>query len=213
MIFNRHLELDGKHALLSPSKPFWMGESDDAFIKRICAGYAAQIGTVLHDEARKHIEHGFKVRKYDKQNIIMALLEAGIPRVVISNFDMDLALVNFMNYVNDTIGFVMQPEVTLKYSDYCFGHTDAIMYDETERVLRVHDMKTGTSPVHMEQLLGYAGLFCLEYAVAPKSLKMCELRIYQAGDVIFDNPTVDDLTAIVNEIRHKSDLAEAFFDR
>ena len=210
MIFNRHLELEGRYALMSPSKPFWIGESDDAFLKRLVSGYASQIGNILHEEARKYITHRFKARKSDKQNLIMALLEGGIPRAVINTLDMDRQTANFMNYVNDSVSFMMEPEVTLKYSDYCFGHTDAIFYSDTDRVLRINDMKTGTSPVHMEQLLGYAGQFCLEYAVNPKSLKLCELRIYQNGDIIFDNPTSDMLMTLINEIRHKDELARQF---
>lgn len=37
-------------------------------------------------------------------------------------------------------------------------------------MLRIHDLKTGISPVHMDQLLIYAALFCLEYKIKPGSI-------------------------------------------
>ena len=71
-------------------------------------------------------------------------------------------------------------------------------------------MKTGSTPVHIEQLLGYAGLFCLEYKVDPRSLKQCELRIYQLGDVIYHTPDAEELNAIVQTIMRKDELIKVF---
>lgn len=210
MIFNRHLELVGKHAPLSPSKYYWMADDEEGFFKRWVSSYMAQVGTILHDEARKRIEYGIKTKKSDKNNLIIALLEGGIPRGVVNDIDMDICLANFMNYTNDSIGFMMEPEVCLKYSEDCFGHADAVGYDENERILRINDMKTGSTPVHIEQLLGYAGLFCLEYKIDPRSLKGCELRIYQLGDIIFHTPGAEELNAIVQTIMRKDELIKLF---
>ena len=79
-------------------------------------------------------------------------------------------------YVNDAIGFKMTPEQILYYSDNCFGTADAILF--RNNFLRIHDLKTGKIPAHMEQLEIYAALFCLEYKVKPADIEM-ELRIYQ----------------------------------
>lgn len=63
-------------------------------------------------------------------------------------------------YVNDAIGYKMIPEQILFYSDNCFGTADAIVF--RNGLLRIHDLKTGVIPAHMEQLEVYAALFCLE---------------------------------------------------
>lgn len=60
-------------------------------------------------------------------------------------------------YVNDAIGFKMIPEQILFYSENCFGTADTIMF--RNRFLRIHDLKTGAIPAHMEQLKIYAALF------------------------------------------------------
>ena len=130
MNFNRHFELEGKHALLSPSKPYWLNYSQDQLRAYIISQNAAARGTRLHDLAAKLIQEGLKLR--------------GSTQTLTA-------------YVNDAIGYGMTPEVALKYSDNCFGHCDAI--DFSHNILRVHDLKTGSGPVHMEQLEIYAALF------------------------------------------------------
>lgn len=96
----------------------------------------------------------------------------------------------FNMYVNDAIGFGMSPEVVLYYSDNCFGTTDAIRWDEKHRFLRIHDLKTGVTPAHMEQLEIYAALFCLEYRMDPLTIKF-ELRLYQNNEIIICNEETD----------------------
>ena len=51
-----------------------------------------------------------------------------------------------------------------------------------ENLLRIHDYKSGEIEAHMEQLLIYDALFCLEYTVSPYEIDH-ELRIYQNDDV------------------------------
>ena len=48
----------------------------------------------------------------------------------------------------------MTPEQILYYSDNCFGTADAILF--RNNFLRIHDLKTGKIPAHMEQLEIYA---------------------------------------------------------
>lgn len=100
-------------------------------------------------------------------------------------------------YVNDAIGFKMTPEQPLFYSENCFGTADAISY--RNKLLRIHDLKTGLIPAHMEQLMIYAALFCLEYKVKPADIDM-ELRIYQNNEVLYHNPTAEDIVPIMDKI-------------
>lgn len=60
-------------------------------------------------------------------------------------------------YVNDAISFRMVPEQILFYSENCFGTADTIVF--RNGTLRIHDLKTGVVPAHMEQLEIYAALF------------------------------------------------------
>lgn len=100
-------------------------------------------------------------------------------------------------YVNDAIGFKMQPEQILYYSDNCYGTADAINFKK--QFLRIHDLKTGVTPASLHQLEIYASLFCLEYEIKPNDIEI-ELRIYQNDDILVGNPTKEDILPIMNKI-------------
>lgn len=170
MNFNKHSNLNGRHAFLGASKYHWINYSEDKLVDAYQKQMAVMRGTKLHDLARQLIELG--------QNL---------PR---SKKTLNL-------YVNDAIGFGMTPEQVLYYSDNCFGTADAICF--RNGVLRIHDLKTGTSPTHMEQLMIYAALFCLEYTVNPADIKF-ELRIYQYDDYLKFEPTIEDILPIMDRI-------------
>jgi len=51
----------------------------------------------------------------------------------------------------------------------------------------------------MDQLRVYAAIFCLEYAINPYDIKI-DLRIYQHGEIIVDNPDPFDISAIMETI-------------
>ena len=108
--------------------------------------------------------------------------------------------------MNDAIGFKMDTEVVLYYSDNFFGTADSISF--RDNFLRIHDLKTGKTPVHMEQLEIYAALFCLEYKVRPGDIDM-ELRIYQNDEVIVFNPTAEDILPIMDKIVHLDKLLKS----
>jgi hypothetical protein len=94
-------------------------------------------------------------------------------------------------YVNDAIGFRMNTEQILYYSRFCFGTTDAIAFNERKRYLRIHDLKTGETPAHMEQLEIYAALFYLEYGKFMDFIPSpdnTELRIYQSDEILVHHP-------------------------
>jgi hypothetical protein len=100
-------------------------------------------------------------------------------------------------FVNDAIGFKMTSEQILFYSINCFGTADAISF--RGNLLRIHDLKTGTTKASMSQLLIYAALFCLEYDIRPGDIEI-ELRIYQNNDVDILNPTADMILPIMDKI-------------
>jgi hypothetical protein len=170
MNFNKHSDLIGEHAFLSPSKHYWINYDEERMVSSYGKYQAVRKGTELHDFAAKCI----KLRqKLPKSKIALNM------------------------YVNDAIGFRMFPEQPLFYSINCFGTTDAISFRED--ILRVHDLKTGVSPVSIDQLKVYAALFCLEYLVKPFDITM-ELRIYQTENIVVDFPTPEDISGIMEKI-------------
>ena len=108
-------------------------------------------------------------------------------------------------YVNDAIGFKMEPEQVLYYSDNWFGTADAIIF--RNYLLRIHDLKTGVTKAHMEQLEIYAALFCLEYNKRPGDIDM-ELRIYQNNEILIHQPEADDILPIMDKIMSFDKLIE-----
>lgn len=170
MNWNKHSANSGRHAFLSPSKVHWMNYSDEK-IKDVYLNYlAVEEGTALHELAAKCIEHGAKLSRSHK---------------------------TLNMFVNDSIGFKMKSEQPLYYSENCFGTADAISFRDNK--LRIHDLKTGKSPTHMEQLIGYAALFCLEYGFRPGDIEI-ELRIYQNDEIRIMTPTAEDILPVMDKI-------------
>lgn len=196
MDFFKHKEYEGKHALLAPSQPYWLEYSEDKLYQKFLSNYAQAMGTALHELAEQLIRHGIKLKKTDKTVVLLHLLESNIPRAAI---DLDRLYNNFMNYVNDAIGFRLTPEQPLVYSENCFGTADAISFKNN--LLRIHDYKSGTTPAKMEQLMIYAALFCLEYKYKPGEIEI-ELRIYQNDMIIEHKPEADEIAPIMDTIIH-----------
>ena len=197
---NTHSNLISKHALFSPSGYHWLNydmESEDfpdLVFKKYKAQYSTTIGTVLHEYAEKRIRYRLRMYKSEKNNVMMYLMDAGVPLSVI---DLDSLYENLFNYVNDAIGFQMEPEIVLYYSENCFGTTDAIYFRNKE--LRIHDYKSGLVPAHMEQPLIYSALFCLEYGIKPIDIST-HLRIYQANEIVEDEPEPERIQAVMERI-------------
>ena len=172
MNFINHKNLEGLHAPFSASQSSWLRYDDDKVREVYLNKQAAQMGTKLHAWAKDTIDLGIKQPRSKK---------------------------TIYSYVNDAIGFKMNTEVVLYYSDRFFGTADAISF--RNNMLRIHDLKTGKTPVHMEQLLVYAALFCLEYRIKPGEIDM-ELRIYQNDEILYLNPTAEDVAPIMDKIVH-----------
>ena len=178
MKFNVHKNLSGLHAPFSASQSHWLRYDDNKAMEVYANRKAAELGTRLHQWAKETIDLRIKQPKSKK---------------------------TLYSYVNDAIGFRMDTEVVLYYSDRFFGTADSICFRNNK--LRIHDLKTGKSPVHMDQLEVYAALFCLEYRLKPGDIDM-ELRIYQNDEIIVHEPTTEDIANIMDKIIHLDKLLE-----
>ena len=194
MNWNRHSNLEGSHAFLSASKYSWLNKTDSEIVEAYENSFAQSIGTLLHAYAADSIKYREKLRRTDARSVKFDLMRRGSPEFAI---DIQAVFPNLMNYVNDAVGYQMDPEILLYYSDLCFGTADCIQL--TGDILRIHDLKTGTTVAKMDQLMIYAGLFYLEYSYKPERFRT-ELRIYQNGDVIVHEPEVDELREVMNAI-------------
>lgn len=170
MNFNTHFNLKGQHAFLGASNYHWLNYDEDKLIERYLSMLAAEKGTRLHNLAAELISLNQKLPKCNK---------------------------TLNMYVNDAIGFKMTPEQILYYSDNCFGTADTISFRND--FLRIHDLKTGTTPTKMEQLIIYAALFCLEYDYKPGDISI-ELRLYQNDNVDICQPTAEDVLPVMDKI-------------
>lgn len=170
MNFNDHYGLEGQHAFLSPSQYHWINYDNEKLEQRYFNSEATKKGTELHEYASMAIKLQRKQPR-TKDTVCM--------------------------FVNDAIGYSMESEQPLYYSEYCFGTADAISFWKNQ--LRIHDLKTGISPASMLQLEVYAALFCLEYEKDPFAIKM-ELRIYQSNEVRTLVPEPSEIKDIMNKI-------------
>ena len=100
-------------------------------------------------------------------------------------------------FVNDAIGFSMESEQVLYYSDNCFGTADAIKFKDN--FLQIHDLKTGLSKPSFKQLDIYAALFCLEYGEDPHKIQI-EQRLYQGKGYEINLPDPDLIADIMTKI-------------
>lgn len=180
MNFAKHSNLEGLHAPFGASKSSWLRYDDDKAIEVFKNLKAKEMGSKLHDWAKTTIDLGIKQPRTKK---------------------------TLYSYVNDAIGFKMNTEVVLYYSERFFGTADAISF--RNGMLRIHDLKTGKTPAHMEQLEIYAALFCLEYKVKPGEIDM-ELRLYQNDEILVHNPTAEDILPIMDKIVRLDKLLSKF---
>lgn len=170
MIWNNHYRQEGQHAFLSASKSTWLRYSPEKLKEAFLKANASELGTRMHAWAAEAIK--LKIKQARSSRTICA-------------------------YINDAIGFGMDPEVILFYSDNCFGTADTISF--RNNFLRIHDLKTGEHEAKFEQLYVYTALFCLEYHQDPFKIQM-ELRIYQNDEVRVDVPDPSIIKDIMDKI-------------
>ena len=170
MNFAKHYNLKDQHALLGASKFQWIRYNDEKIADLYFAMKAKEEGTRIHALASELIKLGIKLPDIKKTLNL---------------------------FVNDAIGYKMESEQVLYFSMNCFGTADAICFRNNK--LRIHDLKTGKTPTHFEQLEIYAALFCLEYDFKPSDIDI-ELRIYQSNDILVMEPETDDIVPIMDRI-------------
>lgn len=181
MKFNDHSAFAGKHAFLGASKYSWIRYTPEKLKETFLNYKAKERGTILHEFASTCINLGQKLPNSHK---------------------------TLNMFVNDAIGYRMQSEQVLYYSDNCFGTADAISFKEKTRQLRIHDLKTGVTPASMDQLLIYAALFCLEYNRDPHDISMI-LRIYQNDEYYEIVPEPVDILHIMQKIKDFDKLIDS----
>ncbi len=180
MRFNKHLNLHGEHAFLSPSQYHWLNYTPDRLLERWTSTQASLYGVMQHEYAHREIEEG---RLSDLVGTV------GL-------------------YINDAIRFRMQCEQVLYYSENCFGTADTICF--RYNTLRIHDLKTGVIKGSVHQLEVYAALFCLEYDKDPFSIKIelriyqdNEVLVYDADpeDIVFIMNKIQEFDKLISHRR------------
>lgn len=153
MRLRSHFDLEGRHATLSPSQYHWVNYSDDKMMRVYREKRNAARGDRLHAIAAALIRDRIRLPEEPKTLNL---------------------------FVNESIGWRMNPEQPVFYSDWAFGTADALSF--RNNLLRISDLKTGLHEAKVTQLEVYAAYFCLEYDFMPTELEI-ELRIYQNNDV------------------------------
>jgi len=180
MRFNKHLNLQGEHAFLSPSQYHWVNYTPNRLAERWTTAQASAYGIAQHLYAQAEIKAG---RLSDHVGTL------GM-------------------YINDAIQHKMTPEQVLFYSENCFGTADAISF--RYKTLRIFDLKTGVIAGSVHQLEIYAALFCLEYEIDPFKINIelriyqdNEVVIYDADpdDIVFIMEKIVDFDKQINQLR------------
>ena len=210
MKWNSHKEYEGKHAFLGASNYHWLNYDPVTLENRYYSQFSQIIGTAMHELAHDCIVGRIRLTKHDVHLVDMAMFKAFVPK---DAYDPNILLENLIRFVNDAIGFHMSSEILLFVNPMCFGTTDAIVYNEYEKTLRVHDYKTGIIPAKIEQCHIYMAMFCKEYKVDPYKIKHFEARIYQNGEVFADNPTADTIKSIMDLIDQDIGLIASYLER
>lgn len=171
MNFNQHYDLTGKHAFLGASQHAWLNYSPQKIEQVYLNEQKREHGTVLHSFASQAIKNRIKLAPLKKALNL---------------------------FVNDAIGFNLESEQVLYYSDNCFGTADGIQFKNGQ--LRIHDLKTGDTPViKFGQLDIYSALFCLEYHMKPRDISFVE-RLYQGNgftEYVPDQHDIKDIMGLI----------------
>ena len=216
MNLNEFPELRGKHSIFSPSNPSFFNYSPDEFYSKLIGRYRQALGTDIHEYAFLCIKRCHKVTSVRELNkdldcFIFDKYYDSYKDAIPKECERELACLNYVSsvcpevlesvkaYINDAIGFKMYPEVVLYYTDDFRGTADSLIF--SNNILRIHDLKTGSGIAHMEQLIGYAALFCLRHHKHPDKFNT-ELRIYQNGEINIATPDGAEIQDYVERYRN-----------
>lgn len=171
-------ELRDRHAILSPSQPYWLRYTEEKMLHTYDKRMEAALGTRKHEWAKETIELGIvQIQNSKTLNL----------------------------YINECIGHRMQVEKVVFYSYNAFGTCDAIRFEPDGMVLRIFDLKTGEHKVTGEQLIVYAAYFCLEYGIEPKDLTF-DLRIFQNDSMIIVETTAEEIELVMEVTVRQDEL-------
>lgn len=168
MNWKNYSHLRNSHAFLSASRHHWLNYDEEKLVQTYLNHQKTKLGTEYHNLAADLIK--LAVRLPDTED-------------------------SFNAFVNDAIGFRMDPEVLLYFSPNAYGTADAISFHDS--VLRIHDLKTGLSPASINQPLIYAALFALDYQEAPTQTV---LRIYQNNEIVEYEPEGAEIRDVCDKI-------------
>lgn len=180
MRFNKHLNLRGEHAFLSPSSYHWINYTPNRLAERWTTARASSYGVFMHEYAQTEINAGR-----------------------LSEHAGTLGM-----YINDAIRYRMTTEQVLFFSENCFGTADAIAF--RYNTLRIADLKTGVIKGSVHQLEVYAALFCLEYDKDPFTIKIelrvyqdDDVIVYDADpeDIMFIMEKIQEFDKQINQLR------------
>lgn len=171
----------GTHAFLSPSQPAWLRYTEGHLLDMYRQESAKEMGTRLHAWAEETIKLG--LTQSTRSNKILSC------------------------YVNDAIGFRMEPEKLLFHTKYCYGTADSIIFEPRKRILRVHDLKTGVTKPHDDQLKVYCALWCLSNGMEPEQITFI-CRFYQRPEVVEFRPDPSEIRGIMNIILQWESILE-----
>lgn len=159
------------HAFLGGSNYHWLNYTPEKLIEAYNRAQAKELGTKLHDLADHRIR-----------------LEQQIPKEMLKNMNA---------YVRDAKAYKMKSEYKIYYSENCWGTADTLSF--RGKVLRIHDLKTGSTPAHMDQLRIYAAMYCLARNLSPDDITIV-LRIYQSNEIIEETANPDEILIIMDKI-------------
>lgn len=183
MRFNQHWTLEGKHAYFGASKYHWIRYDDDKMTNVFMNQFESQLGNRKHAWAAEAIRLGLRQAK-TKKTLNM--------------------------YINDAIGFRMQPEVALYFSENFFGTADAVSFED--QIFRCHDLKTGKHPASFDQTKIYCALFCHEYRLNPYDIQMI-MRIYQSDEILEEEADPKEVREIMDKMKRFDPMIQDMKER
>ncbi len=171
----------GAHAFLSPSTYTWLDQDEE----KLRASYFR----------KQQTQRGDKLHVYSQMAIELKQPQPNDGTTVAT-------------YINDAIGFRMEAEVPLYYSEDCFGTADALSCrpeqwaDGTFITLRISDLKTGFHEADIRQLLIYAGIFFWQFRDMFNPMKVrVVLRIYQNDHIVEHQPDAMEIREVMSKIK------------
>jgi len=210
MNLTSYSNLRGSHAAFPASQPSWLNASLDDCLGKYHNRYRKELGTEIHAYAANEIRlfHKKTSVKTIYQEIESFIAVTHMTRedeisdmgwVYIKHLDTlgNDAMLTVKDYINDGVSLRMNTEEVVYYSDFFYGTSDTLLFKNNKLI--IHDLKTGVTPAHMEQLMIYAALFCLQHKVAPGTIEM-ELVMYQNADKEFYYPGADEILPIMDKI-------------